>query len=1164
MIATAAVSSSAGASASETVGSTVLRSRDPFIEDGPMIRALRVFLLLWVVPAAGQAQETSFVPGYRERVRGEVLSYHSPLPGVDHALLVRAQDAARYIEWETAPVPEDWKGEWVSFVWLFGLQADADQRRFELRIDGEPWFELRNPLTTATRDWTLSGPSGSELRFRATLVDRFDDLMGFATLRLPVSACTPGRPLRIAVVGESAGSRSWYMTFQESVREAARLSFPPAVLRGVGEAGKARQIVRLDVIHLGEPVEATVASSFDQELRHTLQLGSNSIELLHPRLAQPEDVRVELRVAGRAPRELTGRMEVVRPWHVDLVQHTHTDVGYTRPQTEILPEHLRYIDTALDYCERTDSYPDDARFRWTCETSWAVREYLESRTPEQVARLRERVEQGRIEVTGMFLNMSEVVDEASYASFLRPIRFLRSQGLPVRTAMHNDINGAPWCLADYAGEIGIDFLTMGQHGHRARVPFEQPTCFWWESPAGNRVLAYRADHYQTGNFWGVHTGNLETVEAELFRYLQHLERSEYPFDRVAVQHSGYPTDNSPPSTAASELVRRWNEKYLHPRLRCSTAGEFPAFVREHHGDRIRTVRAAWPDWWTDGFGSAPRESAAARVTQARLAAVESLLAAELALGLEVPAPLAREIAEIRDALLFYGEHTFGAAESITEPFSENTVVQWAEKSAYAWDAVKRAAVLGEGALGRLADRISSTDTPQLVVFNGLGFARSGLLELYVDHELLPVDRPFHLVTDDGEELPVQLLGSREDGSYWAIWVQDVPCFGLRGWRVLVDETGKPAPRAKPAAGLMLESAHYRLQVDPETGGLESLYDKELELELVDGDAAWQLGQLVHETLGNREQMEGFRLDDYERHAASEVVAEGVVRGPIWDALHVRAELPGCARPGGLRWEYRLHHGAKLVELHYTVQKRRVFDPESMYVAFPFRMPDGKVAYETLGGIVRSELDILPGASSDWQVMQNFASVSGAAGQIVLTSDEVALIQVGAINTGKFQRRARVERPHLYSWVMNNYWTTNFVAAPEGELRWSYELTSGAERGTVFASRFGQSSRIPFLARLLPAGDEPGRLQERSILPLESENLLLVAARPDPDDGGILLHLREVAGQPGSLPSRAWTAPGVRGGQLQNAIGDVLGELGETETFRPFQTKFLKLRIERGR
>ena len=49
-----------------------------------------------------------------------------------------------------------------------------------------------------------------------------------------------------------------------------------------------------------------------------------------------------------------------REWTVYLVQHTHTDIGYTKPQTEILSEHLRYIDYAIDYCELTRDYPDDA------------------------------------------------------------------------------------------------------------------------------------------------------------------------------------------------------------------------------------------------------------------------------------------------------------------------------------------------------------------------------------------------------------------------------------------------------------------------------------------------------------------------------------------------------------------------------------------------------------------------------------------------------------------------------------------------------------------------------------------------------------------------------------------------------------------------------------
>ena len=46
----------------------------------------------------------------------------------------------------------------------------------------------------------------------------------------------------------------------------------------------------------------------------------------------------------------------------------------------------------------TDDWPDDARFRWTCEAAWPVREFLRTRPREQVERFLERVDEGRIEV----------------------------------------------------------------------------------------------------------------------------------------------------------------------------------------------------------------------------------------------------------------------------------------------------------------------------------------------------------------------------------------------------------------------------------------------------------------------------------------------------------------------------------------------------------------------------------------------------------------------------------------------------------------------------------------------------------------------------------------------------------------------------------------------
>jgi hypothetical protein len=353
----------------------------------------------------------------------------------------------------------------------------------------------------------------------------------------------------------------------------------------------------------------TLASpTWPQPIKHTirsLSKGKQPVEVEVAPLTGATAVTVSVELDGRSREFGPFTVAPPRKWTMYLTQHTHTDIGYTRPQTEILPEHLRYIDYALDYCDLTDSLPDDARFRWTCETSWAVRQYLSTRPTAQIARLKQRVREGRIEITGMLINMSELATENSLAALVRPVRAITEEfGIPVRTAMQDDVNGAGWCLADYLNGIGIRYLNMGINKTRSLLPFDKPTCFWWESPSGKRVLAYRSDHYMTANFWGVEKGDASLIQPKVVEYLTSLEEHQYPFDRVGVQFSGYFTDNSPPSTIACNLVKVWNEKYAWPHLRLSTTQEFLAWVEKEHGSKLEVHRQAWPDWWTDGFGSA--------------------------------------------------------------------------------------------------------------------------------------------------------------------------------------------------------------------------------------------------------------------------------------------------------------------------------------------------------------------------------------------------------------------------------------------------------------------------------------------------------------------------------------------------------------------------------
>lgn len=1126
----------------------------PTSPTAPRLAALLLFAST-LLSALASAQQPRCLSGWGERVTGEVLPYHSAQEPEDQSLLVRSIDEEHFIEWETVPVPADETGDSVTFVWLFGIDVNAQVHSWELEVNGEPCLTFENPSRTALGSWVVAGADGASLLFRPTIVDRYEDLFGYAFLRLPRSMYTPGEPVRLKVAGESAESRVWYMTTMRTVEESVRIVAPNALLRG-GEGEEHRRPLSLRIVRLAEESDVTVRTSLGTGQTEHLSFGSNEIGLALPRLTGGEEITVELEYPSGEVQELTSTVEPVRPWLIHLVQHTHTDIGYTRPQTEILPEHLRYIDYALDYCDATDDYPADARFRWTCEASWAVREYLRSRPPEQLERLRRRVLEGRIELTAMFFNMSEVMDESTYSDFLQPVRDFHEAGLPVTTAFQNDINGAAWCLADWFAPLGVRYLVMGQHTHRALEPFDLATSFWWESPAGNRVLAFRADHYMTGNSWGVHTGSVETVERSLFGYLRTMEGKGYPFDRVSVQYSGYLTDNSPPSTAGNELIRAWNEKYVWPRLRSATAGEFPRWVEEHHGESLPVERAAWPDWWTDGFGSAPRESAAARLTQSEMTATEGLLAMDVALGDELPASFLDDARRIRESLIFYGEHTFGAAESIRDPLCTNSLVQWAEKAAYAWDAVKESALLREKALGRFQAYVASSDVPVLVVANTLGFPRTAVAEVYVDHQVLPAGATFRIVDDEGVEVIAQRRRSREDGSYWSFLVPDVPAMGYRTFRIEVEpDVTRPGAPADPGT-TRLESLWYRVDVDQGTAALASLYDVELGRELLDLEAEWPAGAVVYETLDNREQLEALTLTRYSRVAPTEVRVVERRHGPLWDSLTLAADLPCGSEAGALRLELRLFREIKRLELHYSIRKRRSFDPEGLYVAFPFAQEGGHLVYETLGGIANPAADLIEGSASDWQAVQDFTAARYADGQVLLCSPEIPLVHHGAINLGEFRRVHEVKAPHVFSWVMNNYWTTNFKASVEGEISWSYAITSTADPSNAAAARFGQSCRVPLLARVLPAGAERSPTASRSLLALEPANLQLVSAHPARHGEGLVLLVREVDGVEAEGRLLAGDEP-ITELDVIDVLESELEADGEPLHLRPYESRFLR-------
>ncbi|MDR1369630.1 MAG: glycosyl hydrolase family 38 [Dysgonamonadaceae bacterium] len=919
--------------------------------------------------------------------------------------------------------------------------------------------------------------------------------------------------------------------------------------------------VTFKVINNGnkQQIATLKTGAFTQSFK--LGKGLNELKVTYPYEPPEKELIAELIVKSKVADKITVPVSPVRKWQVNFVQHTHTDIGYTRPQHEILSEHMRIIDYALDYCDLTDNMPDDAQFRWTCETAWSVSEYIRTRPEEQVGRLKKRIKEGRIEATAMYFNFDELPGEQELAYSLYPLKQFKAEGIRVQTAMQDDVNGIAWNLSEFFPDMGVKYLIMGTHGHKALISFDYPTVFWWESPSGKKMLTYRAEHYMYGNFMQIEKGDFDVFETKMFGYLKELAQKGYPHDITAIQFSGYFTDNSPPSTAACEMIRLWNEKYIYPKFRLAVASEFMEIAEKQFGDKIQTYRAAWPDWWTDGFGSAAREAAMTRYAQADMISNQIALSLSKILGTDVPPTIYEEIDEANKAILFYGEHTFGFHSSVSDPFHAESMQQQRHKAAYAWESYRRSRPIGETALGLLQSYIPrKKENGSIAVFNPMNWESSTYTVIYADHEVIPIDKKVAVVDENGKEAVMQQLRSYADATYWALWVDKIPALGMKNYTINIEDGRPKTYNSHNESVQVIENQWYRIRLDTKKGIVSEWFDKELDKELISAQPEWRMGELIYERDQDpRGALDRLTSGNFKRVAPTEVIYEGFKEGEIWDTYRFKGTTPAGEGKDNFTFELQVFKTCKQINFAYKLNKKLLVDPEAVYVSFPFELNDGKIYFDVPGGTIEAVKEQIPGSVNDWNVMQNFVSVRNMSGQIVLGSREIPLMQLGNINLGRFRKDALPESNHIFTWPMNNYWVTNFDAFQFGEFEWSYYLTSSGNTSVKHATQFAWSNRIPLQNRVSPPGvTNDLKPLAGSILSLSPSNILLINMAPVKGENAVILQIREIEGKDTNIEITSAYRKNLTVTEC-NLLGEELPAKGSVSV-KAWENKFVKVKL----
>ena len=1081
------------------------------------------FLVLFLSGAVF-ATETPWLQGYAKTIGGETIGYHSPYPDATSALLVRATDGTMAIEWETAPVPRDFGEPFATFLWMSGLATQKGAHRFVLSVNGEPVLTFRTGKDASDKEWTLPGTNGATLSFKTTLVDQFQELFGFMTLKLPKSMLRPGSPVRLKVTGENGGSRDWFMVFQYDLKPWVRANGEQALVR---VDGVLCQPVRVEVSHIGPPADATISAEGGGSATSRLETGYNAFYL--PVRAVDKDTRVAVVVdvgGRRVSRESVALRPVIRR-RIFLLPHSHVDIGYSDLQVNVEKNHWRYFEQAIELARRSQANPPEARFKWNVEVLWAAETYLRQASPEKRAAFLDAVRAGWIGIQGLLANELTGLchPEELYRLTEFGRRLARETGVPVTSAMITDIPSYSWSLVPALAQSGVKYFSSGPNympnlpdrgdriGNAMKAWADKP--FYWVSPSGKeKVLFWMAGRGYSW-FHGLNMGRLRLENKQpVLDYMRELADAGYPYDMVQVRYTTG-GDNGPPDPNLSDVVMAWNKDFESPKIVIATSQEMFAEFERRYGPTLREVRGDFTGYWEDGAASTALELAMNRTSANRLLQAETLWA------LRDPKNYpGGDFYEAWRQVVLFDEHTWGAADSISAPDGENQKTQWAYKRAFALEADR-------GSKRLLASVMPAAPKPggtrtAVDIFNTNSWERTDVV-LLAKAESAAGDA----VRDDaGRPVPSQRLSTGE----LAFLAERVPPLGAKRFFLTTGSATKIAGGAR-AAGFKLENGSISLALDPKTGAVTSLaWTGAPGTDFVDASSGRGLNEYLYVPGRDPRQAKGVKgrafgsplarglyprastaeMDPRAKPGAPAAVERISVEvgepGPLIASLVVTSNAPGTR---ALRRDLRLYANIDRLDLADLIDKTSVRDKESVHIAFPFKVDGGTVRLDLGWGLVRPDTDQIAGACRDFIAVQNAADISSTNAGVTWVSLDAPLVEVGAMTDetpiekgGRGWRTQAGPSQTIYSYAMNNYWHTNYKADQAGAVLFRYSVRPHAAFNAGQVVRFGMERARP----LIVARAEENSPVVPSLFKVSPPGAVVTSLRPASDRNGWVVRL----------------------------------------------------------
>ena len=600
-----------------------------------------------------------------------------------------------------------------------------------------------------------------------------------------------------------------------------------------------------------------------------------------------------------------------------LIGNSHIDPVWLWQWPEGYQEVRATFRSALD---RMNEYPE---FIFTCDSA-AYYEWVEEIDPEMFEEIRQRVAEGRWELVGGWW-VEPDCNLPGGESFVRHAligqRYFESRFGKMATVGYNvDPFGHHAMLPQILAKSGMDsYVFMRPGPHEMRLP---GPVFWWESPDGTRVLAFRLPHE--------YCAPREDLGYHLDKSIAQLpERwSEMMAFYGVGNHGGGPTREN------LDSIRRLDGAGAMPRLRHSTPARFFDAVRasgaelpvvseelQHHAVGCYTAHSGIKRW--------------NRRAENVLAPAEAWAAvAERLVALAYPG---EELTKAWKQVLFNQFHDTLGGTAI-EPAYDDARDQLGEATSIA----ARTHNLAVQSISRRVNLPVERGAAPIMVFNPHAWPVRTAVEFEFGG-LKPTDG---LVDEAGAPVPFQPTQSHATVSAWRSRIAldtELPALGYRTFRVVPDTPRVTTSRIR-ATDTLLENELVRLEIDPRSGRITALVLREDGQDIADlADARRPRAVVVDDTSdtwGHRRLAYRDAIGEFETRHVSLVES-----GPVRAILRVESRYGDSE----LVEDFVLSAGSPTIEIRVILDWRE--HATLLKLRFPTGLTDTVAAYEVPYGVV---------------------------------------------------------------------------------------------------------------------------------------------------------------------------------------------------------------------